>query len=170
MFYTVVLSTKLVQVRCCVMLCLVLMSKVIWFWKVIGWSVEAVCISGAMHLCVQLSGGYCAVDPWGKYARLCGCSVCCFTVLLGKCCLPFLEIVHLRCCLLTIVQVPVEISQMDVTWFNIHSHSVGSELLGCCCYIQMCTFVFAFIKRTDLWYFVRIWKSSPSCSLCALPL
>jgi len=82
------------------MLSLVLMSKVIWVWKVIGWSDEAVCISGPMHLCVQMYGGYWAIDPWGKCARIWSCIVCCYTVLLGNCCVALLEIVQLCCCCL----------------------------------------------------------------------
>lgn len=128
------------------MLSLVLMSKVIWVWKVIGRSVEAVCISGPMHLWVQLSGGYWAIDAWGKYARIWSCIVCCFIVLLGNCCLPLLETVHLHCCLFK--------NCTSFSWnFSdgccVHSHSVGSELPGCC-------------LRTDVYIYICVHKKNRS--------
>jgi hypothetical protein len=116
------------------MLPLVLMSRVMWVWKVIVWSVEAVCISGPMHLCVQLSGGFWEIDPWGKYARIWSCIVFCFTVLLGNCCLPLLETVHLCCCLFkNCTSFSWNCSDgCCVVW-----HSAGSELLGCSLHADM---------------------------------
>jgi hypothetical protein len=177
------------------MFCLVLMSKVICVWKVIGWSAEAVGISGPTHLCVQLSGGFWPIDSWGKYARICSCIVCCFTVLLLDCRVPLLEFVHLSCwcycccccCLFeNCTSFSWNLSDVMLCYVMLCYVTLRyvtlcyvmfvpiQEVLSClaAAYIQMCTdiYIYAFIKRTDLRYFMRKWKSSPSCSLCVLLL
>jgi hypothetical protein len=60
---------------------------------------------------------------------------------------------------------------MDVMWFNILSHSVGSELLGCCLdtdvYILICIFVHT-KNRSAIFY--KNLNVICSCGLCVLLL